>query len=479
MAMQYCATINFPNAGSRSGTAAKAYGTVYIATPTKFTSGNLNKRPTYWGLSSQTATAGSNFAVAAGELPGPSQASSYTATLVASTNCKYTATLKHNTNGGSSISNRSSSVQDGSTTSITFSLGTSSYPAPTKTNLDFYGWTYSSTSTTRQITPTGYVTVSFTPDSTDQSKTTTIYAIWGITQSFNANGGSFGSSTAWNSTTQYVQTGSKTFTIPANGPTRSGYLFLGWAKSSSATTAEINANNSAQTVNLSTNTTWYAVWGATTQLTQHFDANGGSFGSSTAWADQTVTIQQGGSATFSIPGGGPTRSGYVFIGWSANSWTDTPYSPLEVAKLPTTIVLTQNKTWFAVWWKTPLVLQFDANGGSFGTSTAWNNQSVSRTYSGTSDIHKTVTFTIPANGPTRGGYVFKGWSVSQTSDTPEYNRSSSAQTFTSSTDKTLYAVWHKRPIYIKIGDSIIEAYPYIKINDEIHECYFYMNNMVD
>lgn len=475
MALQYYAIINFPNAGSKSGSAAKANGTVYISTPTKFTSGNLNKKPTRWGLSSSTVTAGSNLAVAASDMPGPDHSKSYTATLVTSENCKYTATLKHNTNGGDPISNRSYSKQDGSTTTLYFD----DIEDPNKTGLTFYGWAYNSTTTTRSISPGGSTSISFTPDSTDQSKTQNIYAIWSITQSFNANGGSFGSSTAWNSTTQYVQTGSKTFTIPGGGPTKTDCLFLGWAKSDSATTAEINANNSAQTVNLSENTTWYAVWGVTDKLTQHFDANGGTFGSSTAWADQTITVQQGGSATFSIPGGGPTRSGYVFIGWSANSWTDTPYSPLEVAKLPTTIVLTQNKTWFAVWWKTPLVLQFDANGGSFGTSTAWNNQSVSRTYNGTSDIHKTVTFTIPANGPTKDGYVFKGWSVSQTSDTPEYNRSSSAQTFTSSTDKTLYAVWHKRPIYIKIGDSIVEAYPYIKINDEIHECYFYMNNMID
>lgn len=468
MPIQYLASINFPHAGSRG--AGSKYGgvPVYIATPTKFTDSSwLNRRPTYWGYSSQTATAGSTLSVATSTTPGGS--ATYTATLVAYVNCKYTATLKHNTNGGSSIGNRSSSIQNGNN-SISFG----NIESPTKTGVTFYGWANASNTTTRSISPGGSATVTFTHDGTDQSKTKTIYAIWSITQTFNANGGSF-SGSAWADQTKYVQTGSETFTIPANGPTQSGKLFVGWAKSSTATSPEINQSGSQQNVSLSENTIWYAIWQNTTTVTQHFDANGGSFGSSTAWADQTQTIVEGGGTNFIIPANGPTRTGYKFIGWSSNYWTDTPY--IYVSSSQQSVYLTKNKTWYAIWWKTPLVEHFDANGGSFGTSTAWDDQSVSRTFSGSSDLHKTVNFTIPAGGPTRSGFLFVGWSSSPISENAEYEKSSSAHTIASERDLTWYAVWTKRPVYIKIGSSIVKAYPYIKLNDEIRECYFYKNGM--
>ena len=70
------------------------------------------------------------------------------------------------------------------------------------------------------------------------------------TLTYNANGGSGGPSS---------QTGGSTYTIPSTVPTRSGYAFMGWAKSSSATSAEYSAGN---TITISSNTTLYAVWKA-------------------------------------------------------------------------------------------------------------------------------------------------------------------------------------------------------------------------
>lgn len=213
---------------------------------------------------------------------------------------------------------------------------------------------------------------------------------------------------------------------------------------------------------------------ATITITQSFNANGGTFGTSTDWADQTQTVEEGGSATFTIPKDGPTRSGYLFIGWSSNSWATTPY--INVSTSEQTVVLTKDRIWYAVWWKTPLIEHFDANGGTFNTS-AWADQSVSRTYSGPSDINKTVTFTIPANGPTKFGYIFRGWSVSQYSDIPEYEAKTTQQSFTSTTDKNWYAVWEKIPVYIKKNGYILKAYTYMKRNNEIHDVSFYKNGM--
>lgn len=68
------------------------------------------------------------------------------------------------------------------------------------------------------------------------------------TLSYNANGGS-GAPAA--------QSGAVQYTIPSTKPTRSGYTFLGWSKSGTATAAEYSAGS---TITLSASTTLYAVW---------------------------------------------------------------------------------------------------------------------------------------------------------------------------------------------------------------------------
>lgn len=68
------------------------------------------------------------------------------------------------------------------------------------------------------------------------------------TLTYNGNGGS---------SVPPPQTGATSYTISSTKPTRSGYTFLGWSKSSSATSASYVAGN---TITLSANTTLYAVW---------------------------------------------------------------------------------------------------------------------------------------------------------------------------------------------------------------------------
>ncbi len=75
------------------------------------------------------------------------------------------------------------------------------------------------------------------------SSSTTTYTL-----SYNANGGSGEPSS---------QTGKTTYTISSTIPTRSGYTFLGWSKSSSATSATYDAGDK---ITLTSNTTLYAVW---------------------------------------------------------------------------------------------------------------------------------------------------------------------------------------------------------------------------
>ena len=121
------------------------------------------------------------------------------------------------------------------------------------------------------------------------------------TVSYNANGGSGAPS---NQTKWYGEN----LTLSSTKPTKSGYKFVGWSTSSTATSASYSAGgtyagNSALTL--------YAVWVQNTfTCTLHYDANGGT----SAPADQTH-VQK---ITSTISSGKPTRHGYVFLGWSAD-----------------------------------------------------------------------------------------------------------------------------------------------------------------
>ena len=112
-------------------------------------------------------------------------------------------------------------------------------PTPTRDGYTFDGW-YTGKDSGSKIT-----------ESSTVSSSLTLYAHWNkITYnlSYNANGGIGAPAT---------QSGSTSYTISSTIPTRSGYTFLGWSKSSSATTPEYRAGN---TIALTGNTTLYAVW---------------------------------------------------------------------------------------------------------------------------------------------------------------------------------------------------------------------------
>ena len=82
-----------------------------------------------------------------------------------------------------------------------------------------------------------------------------LYAVWKAntyTVTFNANGGSGGP-------VSQTKTYGQTMTISSSVPTRANYIFLGWAESSSATTAQYQPGGS-YTKNITTNTVLYAVW---------------------------------------------------------------------------------------------------------------------------------------------------------------------------------------------------------------------------
>ncbi len=146
-----------------------------------------------------------------------------------------TYTLSYNANGGSGAP----SSQSGATSY------TISSTVPERFGYTFLGWSRSSSASL--ATYVGGNSITLTSD-------TTLYAVWqentvtAYTLTYNANGGSGAPS---------PQSGATSYTVSSTEPTRSGYTFLGWSRSPSATLATYYRGD---TITLTADTTLYAVW---------------------------------------------------------------------------------------------------------------------------------------------------------------------------------------------------------------------------
>lgn len=192
---------------------------------------------------------------------------SYTLTVYAYSNTgSALGTYQNNATGGT-VKINSSSVVSGisgngtlkATAKVVYAQA-ASITATAKTGYSFAGWYTSSN-------------VSGTPASTTATITLPAMGVDGIERyakfnvgsfkiNFNANGGTAGTTT---SGTAYYNT---PFDIPASAnPSRTGFAFLGWSTSSTATAAEYQSGTSipAATINswYNTDKTLYAVWKAT------------------------------------------------------------------------------------------------------------------------------------------------------------------------------------------------------------------------
>ncbi|MBO4354416.1 MAG: InlB B-repeat-containing protein [Clostridia bacterium] len=152
------------------------------------------------------------------------------------------------------------------------------------------------------------------------------------TVSYNANGGSGAPSSQ-------TKTEGVALTLSSTKPTRSGYTFLGWSESSSATSATYSAGG---TYSKDASTTLYAVWKknttTTTTYTVSYNANGGTG----APSNQTKTK----NVALILSSVIPTRTGYTFLGWAtSSSATSATYQPGG------SYTANANATLYAVWQK--------------------------------------------------------------------------------------------------------------------------------
>lgn len=403
-------TISF-NANGGSGapsSVTKYYGeTLTLPTTTPTRSGYTFSG---WGTYSTDTSANYN--------PGSNYTSNSGTTLYAIWTANVpepeTYTISYNANGGSGAP--SAQVK---TENVTLTLSSTK---PTRSGYTFKGWSTSKTATSPTYSAGGSYTT---------NASATLYAVWEqnapttYTVSYNANGGSGAPSSQ-------TKTQNVTLTLSSTKPTRSGYTFLGWSTSSTATSPTYYASGS-YTANASV--TLYAVWSKNPPATYtvSFNANGGS------GAPSSVTKTDG--VTLYLPTTEPYRSNYEFLGWSTSSTATSPtyYAGGSFSR-------NANTTLYAVWEYSPetYTVRYNANGGTGAPS------SQTKTYG--------VNLTLSSTIPTRSGYNFLGWSTSSTATSATYSAGGS---YTANSGATLYAVWEKANYEFSISNlTVSDSEPY-------------------
>ena len=239
----------------------------------------------------------------------------------------------------------------------------------------------------------------------------TIPALTKYTVSYNANGGSGAPS----SQSKYY---GKTLTLSSTKPSRTGYTFKGWATSASGSVSY--ASGASYTANASI--TLYAVWQANT-YTVKYNANGGTG----APSSQTKTH----GVTLTLSSTKPTRASdvddgvtttYTFKGWATSASSSTVAYAAGAKYTANASV-----TLYAVWSTKTTITEYDVTYNTNG-GTEVNPQVKT----------KGVSLTLRGTIPTKNGYTFAGWGLSEDDTTVDYAAGAS---YTNDADIVLYAIW--------------------------------------
>ena len=197
-------------------------------------------------------------------------------------------TINYNTNGGNNISSGSYTVDDSSQT-ITLTT-------PTRSGYTFTGYTITTNTSGSSSSISNKTALTIPANAYGNITLRANWQVSSLTVTFNANGGSVGTSS------KTVTYGSTYGTLPT--PTRSGYSFQGWYTSTSG--GSVVTSNTV--VTSTTNHTLYARWIAITYYTYNKNVNG-----------STSSASVPGHSLFDLGDVQDISSDIRFNGWETNS----------------------------------------------------------------------------------------------------------------------------------------------------------------
>ncbi len=240
--------------------------------------------------------------------------------------------------------------------------------------------------------------------------------------------------------------------LSSTKPTRTGYTFLGWATSSTATSVKYQAG---ETYTVNADAKLYAVWQPNT-LTVYYNANGAKINSSTFGISGNVvyTLSDGeklkhiwtynnkledglyNASTFGL-----AKTGYTFKGWGTTSSGGVLFDQDDANLAPTDIntnIISGNCSTmlYAIWTPNTYAISFNANGGVGAP------EDQTKTHGQILVLSSTI--------PERNGYTFIGWSTSKTAAIAEYNV---GDDFDKDNSTVLYAVWKKNVDIVTVPDT--------------------------
>lgn len=212
----------------------------------------------------------------------------------------------------------------------------------------------------------------------------------GYTITYNANGGSGTMST------QYFLHGHSQ-ALNSNAYTRTGYSFLGWSTSSTATTATYTNSQAVTSVTSGSSATLYAIW-QSNEYQVAYHANGGSG----SMANTTHTY----GVSSSLRTNAFTRTGYTFKGWSTSA--DGAVSYADGASVSDLSNSGETINLYAVWQINVYTVSLTANNAQYGTISG----------AGSYEYGTSVTLTAtPQNGYTLSYWTINGSTVVPTGNT--------------------------------------------------------------
>ena len=166
----------------------------------------------------------------------------------------YYSTIEYNANGGSgapAATRRVDTVYQ-STGAMAYEYVRVDYGVPTRTGYNFINWKYTQYDVDRYAVGGDQIQFQYSFNGYDQHKTVTCYAQWQVqtyTISYNANGGTGAPS-------DQTKTYGTNLTLSSTVPTRTNYIFQGWATSSTGTVQY----QPGGTFTTNANTVLYAIW---------------------------------------------------------------------------------------------------------------------------------------------------------------------------------------------------------------------------